>query len=74
MITFLGPLTFVPTVWNAWTLENIDALRVLTWWQMTVINLIMFFTLCHVGSWQLRLLTLVWVITMSLVALAVFVR
>lgn len=73
-LSLVGPFTFLPTVWQAWTAENIDALRTMTWPLMTAINLSVFVAVCHNGDWRLRLCMVMWVILMALTWLATIVR
>lgn len=73
-LVLIGPLTFLPTVWVAWTADNIDALRTMTWPMMTFINLIIFVSLCNKGDWQVRSSTFFWFLLVGLVAVATLVR
>ncbi len=73
-IVLLGPLTFIPTVYTAWTAENIDALRTLTWPLMAIINTSSLLGVIHNGDWRLRLVMCIWVIMMLLVWIATLVR
>ena len=73
-LSLLGPVTFVPTVWKAWTTPNIDALRTLTWPTMAVVNIAVFISVCHNGDWRVRLSMVLWIILMLLTWLATIFR
>jgi len=73
-IVLLGPLTFLPTMYEAWTAPNIDALRTLTWPLMIVINFSAFLAVIHNGDWRMRLVMLIWIISMAIVWIATLVR
>jgi hypothetical protein len=70
----LGPLTFIPTIHQAWTAENIDALRTWTWPLMILINLSALLGLIHNGDWRMRFVMVIWIVTMAAVWLATLVR
>ena len=73
-IVLLGPLTFIPTIYVAWTGENIDSLRTLTWPLMIIINSSACLGVIHNGNWQMRLVMIVWVVAMLAVYIATLVR
>lgn len=70
----VGPLTFIPTVYGAWTADNIDALRTVTWPMMTIVNISVFLGVCHCGDWRMRLSVILWTLVSLLVWLATIVR
>lgn len=70
----LGPLTFLPTIYAAWTEPNIDSLRTLTWPLMIIINVSATLALVHRGDWRMRLVMFVWVLAMTAVWIATLVR
>ena len=74
LLIFIGPLTFLPTLWQAWTNPNIDVFRTLTWPAMAAIDLAMFVSLCHKGENNMRVVMLVWTLMMAGVWLATLVR
>ena len=73
-LALVGPLTFIPTVWIAFTAENIDALRTLTWPMMVVVNFAVLAGLCHNGDWRTRLSLVMWIVLTFLVWLATIIR
>jgi hypothetical protein len=73
-LAIVGPLTFIPTVYGAWTADNIDALRTITWPMMTVVNISVFVGVCHCGDWRMRLSVILWTLISLLVWLATIVR
>ncbi len=73
-ISLIGPITFLPTLWEVWTGPNIDAFRTATWPLMVVVNVSVFLSLCHKGDWQVRLSMIVWIIFMLLTWIATLVR
>ncbi len=73
-LSLVGPVTFLPTVWEAWTASNIDALRTLTWPLMAVVNIAVLVSVCHNGVWHLRLCMAIWVVLMLLIWAATLVR
>jgi len=73
-LSMVGPLTFIPTVWQAWTAENIDALRTMTWPSMVAINLSVLVAVCYNGDWRVRLSLLMWILLAFLVWLATILR
>ncbi len=73
-IVLLGPLTFLPTLWQAWTAEDINALRTSTWPLMIVVNIATLFSLIHNGDWRMRLVVVVWILIVSGVYIATLIR
>lgn len=73
-LVLVGPFTFIPTILQAWTAENIDALRTWTWPLMTMINISALLGLVHNGDWRMRFVMVMWVVTMAAVWLATLVR
>ena len=73
-VILLGPLTFLPTIYEAWTAPNIDALRTFTWPFMIVVNVAVLLSVVHNGDWRMRLVMFVWVLTMAAVWVATLVR
>lgn len=73
-LSMVGPLTFIPTVWEAWFAPNIDALRTLTWPMMVIINFSVLVALCYNGDWRTRLSLVMWTILMFLVWMATVFR
>lgn len=69
----LGPLTFIPTVWAAWTEPNINPLRTLTWPLMIVINISGGLNVVHKGDWRMRLVTFIWILMMVAVFIATII-
>jgi len=73
-LVLLGPITFIPTAWAAWTDPNIDSLRTLTWPLMVVVNSSATLGVMHKGSWEMRLVMMVWIVMMLSICLALLVR
>lgn len=73
-LSLVGPITFLPTVWQAWRAPNIDALRTWTWPLMVIVNLAVLVSVCHNGDWQIQLSMILWVLLMMLITLAIVVR
>ncbi len=73
-LTLIGPLTFIPTVWEVWTAPNIDVFRTSTWPLLMLVNVSVFVAVCHHGEWRTRLSMMVWVVLMALMSVAVWVR
>jgi len=73
-IVLIGPLTFLPTVYAAWTAPNIDSLRTLTWPLMIVVNISATLGVVHNGDWRMRLVMAIWVVMMVAVYVATIVR
>lgn len=73
-LVLVGPLTFLPTVYAAWTAPNIDSLRTLTWPLMVIVNVSATLSVVHNGDWRIRLAMVVWVVTMAAVFIATIVR
>ncbi|MEK7661949.1 MAG: hypothetical protein AAB355_00390 [Patescibacteria group bacterium] len=73
-VVIVGPLTFLPTVYVAWTASNIDSLRTLTWPLMIVVNISATLGVIHNGDWRMRLTMLIWVLMMAAVFIATLVR
>lgn len=73
-LVLVGPLTFLPTVYAAWTAPNIDSLRTLTWPLMTVVNVSATLGVVHNGDWRMRLVMVIWVVMMAAVYVATLVR
>jgi hypothetical protein len=70
----LGPLTLIPTVWEAWTAENIEALRTATWPAMAVIDFSFYLNVCHAGDRMVRATVLLYLIMAILIYVATLVR
>lgn len=70
----VGPATFIPTVYMAWTAENIDPLRTLTWPLMIVVNISASLAVVHNGDWRMRLIMVIWVLMMTAVFAATIFR
>lgn len=73
-LVLVGPLTFLPTVYVAWTAPNIDSLRTLTWPLMVVVNISATLGVVHNGDWRMRLVMFIWVLMMAAVYVATLVR
>jgi hypothetical protein len=73
-IVLVGPITFLPTMYQAWTAPDIDALRTSTWPLMILVNISAFVGVSHQGDWRLRLTMIIWTLVMVIVWLATFVR
>ena len=73
-LVLLGPVSFLPTLWEAWTAPNIDVLRTLTWPFLFVINLSALYGLLLQGTWQNRLMLGIWTGIMFVMTLAILVR
>jgi len=74
LLTLFGPLTFIPQIYQAWTAENIDALRTWTWPAMTLTNSSTLLGLIHKGDWRIRLVTFVWCLCGLSIWAAVLIR
>ncbi len=73
-IVLIGPVTFLPTVWAAWTDPNIDVLRTPTWLLMIFVNMSSLLSVIHHGEWRMRLVIAVWILVIFAVWLAIVVR
>ena len=73
-IALIGPLTFLPIVYQVWTAENIDSFRTITWPLMVLVNCSATLAVIHHGDWRMRLVMAVWIVVMFLVWLATLVR
>lgn len=73
-LVLVGPITFLPTVYNVWTMENIDAFRSPTWPLMVIINASATIGLAHKGDWQMRLAMIFWTAVMLSICIATIVR
>lgn len=70
----LGPATFIPTIYTAWTSPNIDSLKTLTWPLMIIVNISALFSLIHNGNWRMRLASFAWIIVVTIVYIATLIR
>jgi len=70
----IGPFSLLPTVWEAWTAENIDALRTSTWPLMMLVDTSFFLHVARTGEWKIRLTVLLWIVMATLIFLATLVR
>lgn len=70
----IGPLTFLPTVYAAWTSPNIDILRTLTWPLLTIINISALLGVIHNGDWRMRFVMFIWTLMMATIFIATIVR
>jgi len=73
-VILIGPITFIPTMYQAWTAPDIDALRTATWPLMIVVNISAYLGVAHKGDWRLRLTMIIWVLVMIVVWSATLVR
>lgn len=71
-----GPVFYLPTLWEVWTAENIDAFRTVTWPFLLLGQASSFIILSHdqESDWGLRLCVVAWIIITLLVILAIFCR
>ena len=74
LVMLIGPLTFLPTVYQALFGENIEALRTATWPLMIVINGVSYVSLANKGHWSLRVVILIWVVMMLIITTAIIIR
>ena len=74
LLIFIGPLSFLPTLWEAWTNPDISGFRTLTWPVMVVVNTAVFVSLCHNGDNKVRWSMVLWIALMAGVWLATLVR
>jgi hypothetical protein len=71
----LSPIFFVPTIWEAWTAENIDVFRTVTWPSMISSNVANFILLCQGNhDWCVRLCAMAWLTITLFMVLAIVVR
>ena len=70
----IGPFTLVPTVWEAWTASNIDALRTATWPTMIIVDLAFLINVCRNGDWKIQLTVLLWIIMAAIIWSAALIR
>ena len=73
-IVLVGPITFLPTMYQAWTAPDIDALRTSTWPLMILVNISAFVGVAHQGDWRLRLTMIIWTLVMIIIWLATLIR
>lgn len=73
-IVLIGPLTFIPTMYQAWTAPDIGALRTATWPMMILVNISAYLGVAHKGDWRLRLAMIAWIIIMIVIWTATLVR
>lgn len=73
-LVLIGPITFVPQLWQAWTASDIDALRTLTWPLMIIVNMSATLGVVHNGDWRMRLVMFIWVVVIAFMWLATLVR
>mgnify|MGYP001569517682 CR=1 FL=1 len=73
-VVIVGPLTFLPTIYAAWTEPNIDSLRTITWPLMIVVNMSAMLGVIHNGDWRMRLAMFVWILAIATVYIATLVR
>lgn len=73
-LVLLGPLTFIPTIYQALTIENIDAFRTWTWPLALITVLSSFLGLVHNGDWKLRLVTFLWIVVFFALCVIITVR
>ncbi len=74
-IVLLGPIFFLPTLWMAWTADNIDLLRTPTWPLMLFVHIAFFILLsCYVSDWCARLCTIMWFLITLMIVIATIVR
>ena len=73
-IVLVGPATFIPTMYQARTAPDIDALRTSTWPLMILVNVSAFLGVAHRGDWRLRLTMIIWIAVMIVVWAATLIR
>ena len=73
-IVLVGPITFLPTIYQAWTAPDIDALRTSTWPLMILVNISAFVGVARQGDWRLRLTMIIWTVVMIIIWLATLIR
>jgi len=73
-LMFLGPIAFLPTIWQAWTAADIDSLRTMTWPIMITLNMITYIALSPNSDPRPRLVLLLWALSGLLIWIATLVR
>lgn len=73
-LSLLGPVMFLPTVYEVWTAPNIDVFKTPTWPLLVVVNIAIFISVCHEGDWRSRLSVFTWIILIVLICVAAVVR
>lgn len=73
-LMILGPVAFLPTVWNIWTASNIDNYRNPTWPLMFFVNLATVISVAHKGDWIIRLVMFLWQIIWLVINIALIIR
>ena len=73
-IVLVGPITFLATMYQAWTAPDIDALRTSTWPLMILVNISAFVGVAHQGDWRLRLTMIIWTVVMIIIWLSTLIR
>lgn len=75
-LILLGPIFYLPTLWEVWTATNIDAFRTVTWPFLLSGQVSSFVLLSHEpeSDWGVKLCILAWIIMTILVMMAVFCR
>ena len=74
IIIILSPLTFLPTLYAAFTADNIDAMRNLTWPLFILTNLCACMSLAQQGNWVMRLVQSSWVLIFIIMTAVIVVR
>ena len=75
LIMSAGPFFFLPTVYEAWNADDIEAFRTSTWPLMLIVHFAAFLLFCHRGSdWCAVLCTIMWFIMTSAIVLATIFR
>ncbi len=75
IIVLLGPVFFIPTIWEVWTSANIDSFKTPTWSLMLIVHIAAFIILSHHKSdWCVRFCTVLWFFMTASIVLATIVR
>ena len=75
IIILMGPIFFLPTLYEVWTAENIEVFRTATWPLMLIVHIAFFVSISHHRSdWCARLCTIIWFLITLLIVIATIVR
>jgi len=74
LLIFLAPAMFLPTIWEAYSAPNIEALKTVTWPAAVITNVFAFISLSHKGSNVLRWQMLAWILEMAAMCIAIVIR
>jgi hypothetical protein len=73
-VTILGPLTFLPTLWQVHMAADVEALKTVTWPLMCLLNISGALSMAEKGDWRMRFVVLIWIAMLGEMSMVLALR